>query len=198
MCGLPWIENNFPNIVAGTDVDDVIPDDIKINDQVLQHVEQTKLLGVWLTENLKSDLHFEKLFRKCVSGMAILRKLSRFGFPSDALWNFYSSFVFSNVTYAWPVICDLPNAKIRKLITIEKQAMRICAIQRPIDLESRLESICINLMRKVKYNHNHPLRKLFNERSNAQYNIRNTFSLMPMFSKSSRLNKTFVKYYKHS
>ena len=48
-----------------------------MNGQEIQQVNDTKYLGVYLDENLTWLSHFEKLYVKVMSKLAILRQLSK-------------------------------------------------------------------------------------------------------------------------
>ena len=111
---------------------------------------------------------------------------------SKILWETYLSFVFSYIAYAWPAFCDIPQSHIKKLIIIEKQAMRLCNISGPNILKERLDNICHRLINKIGNNCNHPLRCLFKINNNINYNIRHRRTLLPPLIKSSKILNTFI------
>ena len=170
-----------------------------INGEILPRCDSVRLLGVVFSTTLKPDLHLQSVYQRCCQGMASIRKLHAHGVSRRLIWKVYLAIVFSHIAYAWPVICETTQSSLKKFETLERQAMSICEITGPIsNLRNRLDHICIRLMRKISTNHVHPLRNLFVLRSLTSYNLRNSHSLLPMHNKSTRLLKTFVKFYKNS
>ena len=64
----------------------------------------------------------------------------------------------------------------------------------PKELSVRLQKICLKLMKKVRADKNHPIRECFIERPVQQNVLRNFIPFVPM-NKSSKLIKSFAKFY---
>ena len=56
-----------------------------MNNQVLESVSETKLLGTILTNDLKWDKNTDNIVKKAYGRMELLRKMSSFGAPRDDL-----------------------------------------------------------------------------------------------------------------
>ena len=54
---------------------------LKLNNQILDSVSETKLLGTIVTSDLKWDKNTENIVKKAYARMELLKKLSSFGAP---------------------------------------------------------------------------------------------------------------------
>ena len=57
--------------------------------------------------------------------MAMIRKLKGAGMSGKYLWSAYISLVFSQLSYCWPAVCDMPQSILAKYMQIEKQACKL-------------------------------------------------------------------------
>ena len=69
---------------------------VKMNNQVLESVTETKLLGTILTSDLKWDKNTDNIVKKAYGRMELLRKMSSFGAPRDDLKKIYLTFIRSH------------------------------------------------------------------------------------------------------
>ena len=68
---------------------------LKLNDEVLETVTETKLLGTIITSDLKWDKNTNYIIKKAYAKMELLRKLSGFGAPISDLKTIYLTFIRS-------------------------------------------------------------------------------------------------------
>jgi hypothetical protein len=176
----------------------VISAPLYIGQHQITSEDEIKILGMYLTRDLKIDKHVFYIYRKCCSGMFAIKKLRDYNVPNDIIWKAYLAIVFSHIAYAWPAICDCQNRLMTKFIRLETQAIRICKKKCVNMLVNRLDNICLRLMKKISRHSDHPLRVLFNERKNSTHDLRQWHSLTPINYKSTKLMKSFAKYYKYS
>ena len=72
---------------------------LNLNKNKLDKVEETKIVGVWLTSNLKWDKNTKELTRKAYSRMGMLTKLKYVGVCTEDLIDIYVLFIRSIVEY---------------------------------------------------------------------------------------------------
>jgi len=96
-------------------------------------VTELKLLGVYLTADLKSEKQTEMLHRRANAGISSLKLLSRHRIPSDHLLRAYTSFIRSCLEYCSPVWhCGqtqeqsdaIKRVQFRALLVISKAPLR--------------------------------------------------------------------------
>ena len=68
---------------------------LTLNEETIDIVPQTKLLGTIIQNNLKWDSNTENFVRRANSRMILLRKLSEFGAPIEDLKTIYISYIRS-------------------------------------------------------------------------------------------------------
>ena len=68
---------------------------LTINDEVIEIVPQTKLLGTIIQNNLKWDSNTANLIKRANARLVPLRKLSEFGAPVEDLKTIYISYIRS-------------------------------------------------------------------------------------------------------
>ena len=160
---------------------------IFIGNQPLSELNQFKLLGVTLCSNMDLKPHGESVIAICHTFMSLLRKLRHSGFNNSTLWKVYLALIFSRLSYSWPAICDMPQSILRRYLIFEKQASSLCGHEfHEKNLTGRLDRICINLMKKVSADPNHPVRQVFVERQSNPYQMRRHCAVLP-FNKSTSL-----------
>ena len=166
---------------------------LKIDGIPIEEVDEMKLLGVYFSSNLQMSSHSDVVYSKCCTSMTAIRKLKCFGTPADILWQCYIYLVFSHLSYAWPVFCEI---SLNRFETLEKQALNLCGYHSQPKVKERLHNICLRLMKQVVKENKHPLRDLFITRSRTR-SLRHQRLLLPK-SNNSFLLKTFIKYYSFS
>ena len=68
---------------------------LTLDNQVLDTVSETKLLGTYITSDLKWDLNTNNLIKKAYSRMQLLRKLSSFSAPEKDMKQIYMTYIRS-------------------------------------------------------------------------------------------------------
>ena len=100
--------------------------DITLCGEVVKKVQSTKLLGVYLSDDLKWDCHVEKIHEKAAKRLYQLRILKRDGVASDTLVKVYCANVRPVLEYACPVWhTNLTNIQSQLLETVQKRAFKI-------------------------------------------------------------------------
>ena len=66
---------------------------MKVDNEIIETVENTKLLGTVISSDLKWDLNTNRIVKRAYAKMELLRKLSGFGAPISDLKNIYVTFV---------------------------------------------------------------------------------------------------------
>jgi hypothetical protein len=168
-----------------------------LSNHILNSPSELKILGVIFSHNLKWDSHFNAIYNKCCRSMAIMKRLHNMGTPSNVLWQFYLSMIFSHMAYAWPVFCDLSTPHLRLLNNLEKRAALLTKREfNQADLEQRLSNICVKLARKIgRYPDDHPLRICFQPKAPSVYSTRSTHKFLPIKPiKCLRIKNTFTRY----
>ena len=146
---------------------------LRLCDKEMQISTSIKLLGVLFSNDLKTNSHFLNVLNKCYYGMAAITKLHQSGLRGITLWCAYLAFVFSQISYCWPAVCDISKRNLQKCASFEKRASKLSNCQ--IDnfaLINRLNKICTTLMKKIQHNKDHPIRKCFQERTNLPESLR--------------------------
>jgi len=88
-------------------------------------VEETKLLGVLESSDLKWRKHVDATVAKCSTRLYLLRMLRKTGVPRDCLVLFYNAKMRSLLSYAYPAMTNMPKFLLDKLIAVERRAYQI-------------------------------------------------------------------------
>jgi hypothetical protein len=161
----------------------------------IPEVDEIKFLGVTFQSNIKLDSHLTSMTKKASSSLYFVKLLWLNNSPSDIIWEAYLSLVFSCFSYCWPALCDIPSAFFQKLCAIEKRACRWAGIPYSDGaLRSRLDGICLRLIRKIAANHSqHPLADFFVIRS-PRKGLRHARSLQIPSKTKAFFRKSFIKF----
>ena len=179
---------------------------LEINDQNIEVVKSTKLLGTILTDDLKWDANTTSIIRKANASMEILRKTAAFGASKEDLVTIYKSFVRSHLEQCAPVWhSSLSAENTRDLERVQKSAIRIilggkyCGYKKSFamleleSLETRRRELCVNFAKKCinnpKLSHMFPIRE-----KNHHMDLRNRSKFKVQFSKCERLKKSAIVY----
>ena len=102
--------------------------DLKIYNSSIPVVEQTKFLGVIFDKKLSFIPHINYLRTKCLKAMNILKVVSSMDWGADrhVLLKLYRSLIRSKIDYASFIYGSARKSYMRKLETIQNQALRIC------------------------------------------------------------------------
>ena len=90
--------------------------DITLCGEVVKKVQSTKLLGVYLSDDLKWDCHIEKIHEKAAKRLYQLRILKRAAVASDTLVKVYCANVRPVLEYACPVWKQCKSVHLKSYI----------------------------------------------------------------------------------
>ena len=152
-----------------------------------------KLLGLTITSNLKWKEHIDACSHKATRALFALLQLRRTGVSPSILIMVYQATVRSILAYSYPAFCNLTQNDLKKLVRIEKWAIKIINKAPPVDLQLFLNKQCTTLATKVWHDDNHPLRQLVVHRPTTI--TRRSYSLAPPLTRSSRRQNSFIKFF---
>ena len=159
----------------------------------LQTASVIKILGVYLSADLKWNEHVNRMTKKASQRLYILRSLRRAGCTFPILRSAYFAFVRSCLLYCCPVYVNIPAYLKRKISQVERRASKICSAQIEPSYDSAVESVCLALFENIVKDTGHPLRKLFRQR---QRSLRNDCELQAPSGKTRRFIKSFIQFCK--
>ena len=134
---------------------------LHINDDNLETVEQTKLLGTIMKSDLKWDLNTKHITQKSFARMEMLRKLVKFQPPKNDLKHVYTAYIRSLLEQSctvWNSSLTLENSN--DLERVQKVALKIILKENYINyehalktleletLQSRREHLCLKFAQK--------------------------------------------------
>ena len=173
-----------------------------INGKDLSVIENVKILGVTICNDLKWNDHVEQAIKKANKRLYFLVQLRRAGVGAESLIKFYCTVIRPVLEYGAQVFHhNLQDYLCEALERVQKQALSIIAPDLPyqlcldcFELESlsvRRERLCCRLFNEI-FDEQHNLHSLLPPRHHSSYNLRRqrTFSL-PSF-KTERFKKTFI------
>ena len=92
----------------------------------MEVIDQTKLLGTVISNDLKWDLNTKSLVKKANARMELLRKVAEFGTPQEDLKNIYVLFVRSLLEQSATVWhSSLSQENIDDLERVQKSACKV-------------------------------------------------------------------------
>ena len=112
---------------------------LSIENKYLDQIKETKLLGVWLTDDLKWEKNTRELTKNAYARMTILRRLHEFNIPIEDLICIYVLFIRSRVEYSAIVWhSSLTQGEEIELERVQKVALRLILKEDYGDYESAL------------------------------------------------------------
>ena len=121
--------------------------------------------------------------------------LKKAGCSPSIIKKAYLSFVRSVLLYCSPVFVNASNYLKQKLLRIETRASRIIGEEIKPNLLTAADQQCVSLFDRILDDDAHPLRELFEERTNHRAS-RNACALRPPRAKTSRFVSSFIKFCK--
>ena len=182
---------------------------LKLNDEDIEIIEHTKLLGTQIENDLKWDLNTKSLVKKANMRMQLLKKAASFGASKEDLKDIYVLFIRSileqsAVVWSSSLTCENKN----DLERVQKSALRIIlgnefknyssALNRLnlLTLEERREQLCLSFAKKCtkndKMKHMFPL----NEHKHSM-KTRHKEKYKVYKAKTERLKKSAVIHMQH-
>ena len=99
---------------------------MKLNDKVIEPVDTIKLLGVYLTNDLKWSVNTANICKKVNQRLYLVRKLKQFGLQKDELITAWRSIVRPVTEYAIPFWhSGLTETDCNKIELLQKKALGI-------------------------------------------------------------------------
>ena len=74
---------------------------LTLEDEILETVSETKLLGTIVSNDLKWDKNVANIVKKANQRMELLRKISAFGASHDEMKNIYILYIRSLIEQLW-------------------------------------------------------------------------------------------------
>ena len=182
---------------------DVVPP-ITIEDNPIERVSVTKLVGVYIQADLKWDKHVSYMVSKAAKKLHFLSILKKSQMSCKDLVNFYVTKIRCQLEYAAPVFAtSFTHCLIEKIESIQKRAMFIIfpgheytqALKMAnIDtLEHRRLMICKAFFQKIQ-NSDSVLSYLLQKQRQNRYSLRKVSKFEKPKCKTSRFKNTFVPY----
>ena len=138
---------------------------LRINNEPIEVIDSTKLLGIIITNNLSWDQNISSIVKKANARMQLLRRVAGFGTPIDDLKIIYILFIRSILEQSATVWhSSLTNENVNDLERIQKSAIKIILrddyteykqglAQLGLEtLSSRRETLCLNFALKCAKN----------------------------------------------
>ena len=115
---------------------------VTMDNMPLQVVEEAKLLGTHITNDLKLDLNTRHIVKKSNSRMQLLRKVASFGASREDMKHIYTLFVRSALEHSSSVWHkNLTNENESDLERVQKSAFRIILKNEYISYENALYTL---------------------------------------------------------
>ena len=179
---------------------------LQLNGKNVEVIDQTRLLGTIISDDLKWNLNTENIVKKANARMELLRKVAGFGPPLEDLKTVYISFIRSLLEQSATVWhSSLSNENSEDLERVQKSACRIMlqeqyrgyrnALNR-LELETlseRRENLCLNFALKCAKN---PKTINMFPRKNKQHgmNTRNPDEFKVQFANTESLKNSSILY----
>ena len=102
------------------------PYDLRLNDKLIESVDTIKLLGVYLTNDLKWTVNTKNICKKVNQRLYLIRKLKQFGLQKEELITAWRSIVRPVAEYAVPLWhSSLTENDSNKIESLQKKALGI-------------------------------------------------------------------------
>ncbi len=168
-----------------------------VDGNILQSVEEVKLLGVTFCSDLKWKCHLDSILKKCKQGMYAVSILKQFGADAKSIWMAYSATVMCFITYCYPTFCDISDSALAPFEKIDKKMKMLCGGKYMTlkSLRARLDSTCERLARKAVQIGHHPLHQFCVERNATSMTLRKRQKFQPVPSKRAIARNSFPKFF---
>ena len=177
---------------------------IIINNTEIETVHDSKLLGVYIQDNLKWDIHVEYMNKKASKRLYYLRLLKRSGYPRHELVNTYQALARSVCEYAIPVwSTSLTVDNSYTLESIQRRALKIVAPELSYEealskfelptLADRRDAECRKFFNAMK-NPEHRLHDLLPPKRDIKYDLKDPIEYPLPKWKTKRYKNSFVPY----
>ena len=165
------------------------------NNVYLEKLSFTKLLGVWISEDMSWSKNCQEISKKAYSRLSMITKLKYVGVNMEDLLDIYILFIRSVTEYcAVSFHSSLTQQQSQKLERIQKTSLKIIMGDSYVDYETALESCglqslsdrrdkrCLDLSLKcIKHPRN---RRLFPENNHQNNRVRNSETFTVNFART--------------
>lgn len=101
-----------------------LPNDLYLNNIVIEKVHVTKFLGLWIDSNLNWDTHINTIKKKIMPITFILRKTKNI-FPLKIKMLIFNSYILSHIRYLLPIYGLATETRLKKLKVAMNRSMKI-------------------------------------------------------------------------
>ena len=113
---------------------------LAINDVVMNRISVTKILGVWISEDLSWNRNCQEICKKAYARLGMLTKLKYVGVNREDLLNIYILFIRSVTEYCSVLFhSSLTQAQSNKLEKIQKTCLKVILGDEYEDYDKALE-----------------------------------------------------------
>ena len=179
---------------------------LQIGGEILEIVNEAKLLGTTISNDLKWDKNTQELVKKANKRMEIIRKISNFGASIEDLRTIYVAYVRSILEQSCTVWhSSLTEENSKDIERVQKSACKLILAEnyktyenalKTLDIESlydRRERLCLEFARKCLGNEK--MKKLFKENPKLhEMETRNKEKYEITYAKTSRFKKSPIIY----
>ena len=166
---------------------------------------ETKLLGFWLTGDLKTDKHVKHILRIAYGRLWSISRLKSAGVSNDDIFYFYTMKIRSVLEYAAPVFSSMLTTQNKSDIErIQKIVLKIllndnyisyiqaCSKFNTFTLEKRRENLSLKFALSCLENPQH--KHMFVQRTSPFYKLRNIVSFETPHCNSTRYFNSPIPY----
>ena len=122
---------------------------LTLNNEKLDQVKVTKLLGVWISEDLSWSKNTQEIVKKCFSRLSLLTKLKYVGVGTEDLLDIYVLFIRSCAEYCCVAFhSSLTQEQSKSLESIQKVCLRVILGESYIDYNAALEMTGLSTLYK--------------------------------------------------
>ena len=107
-----------------SNINDFPPDSIILNDDVIEHIDYVKFLGLTIDDKMKFDCHIKNICSKISKSIGIMFSLKDI-IPPRCLRIIYFSLIQSYIQYCLPIFGATFDTHIEPLRILQKRAIRI-------------------------------------------------------------------------
>jgi len=100
--------------------------DLLINNTPIEQVESAKFLGVHIDQHLTWSIHINHISAKIAKNVGILTRIA-YLLPKTTRLNLYYALIYPYLTYCNMIWSATYKTRLRKLITLQKRAIRLIA-----------------------------------------------------------------------
>ena len=175
---------------------------ICIDNEQIERVDQVKILGVTVSNDLSWNIHIDNIIAKASKRMYMLYQLKRSGINQNDLLTIYVSVIRPVLEYACPVWHScLPKYLSDNIEFIQKRSLKtiypgndystcltLCGLP---TLFTRRKTLCEAYFNKIKRN-DHKLHDLLPAERNVQYDFRNMNILPVPYARTNRFKNSFI------